>query len=121
MDHPEVTREEAPEAQPRVPARGRVPTRDTPTGPPAIEAVNIVKRFGQLVANNRVSVQAYPGEILALVGENGAGKSTLMNVLSGLLQPDEGEIRLKGQAVRFRSPRETPSSRVSAWCISTSC
>jgi general nucleoside transport system ATP-binding protein len=100
MDHPEVTRQEAPETQPGVPTRG------TPTGPPAIEAVDIVKRFGPLVANNRVSLQAFPGEILALVGENGAGKSTLMNVLSGLLQPDEGEIRLKGQAVRFRSPRD---------------
>jgi len=73
---------------------------------PSIEAVNIVKRFGALVANNRVNLQAYSGQVLALVGENGAGKSTLMNMLSGLLQPDEGEIRLAGQPVRFRSPRD---------------
>lgn len=73
---------------------------------PTIAAVGIVKRFGTLVANDHVNLQAYAGEILALVGENGAGKSTLMNVLSGLLQPDGGEIQLKGEPVRFRSPRD---------------
>lgn len=73
---------------------------------PSIEAVDIVKRFGQLVANDHVSIQAYPARVLALVGENGAGKSTLMNILSGLLQPDEGQVRVKGVPVRFRSPRD---------------
>ncbi len=75
-------------------------------GAPAIEAVGIVKRFGPLTANDHVSLRAYQGEVLALVGENGAGKSTLMNMLSGLLQPDEGEIRLQGSTVRFKSPRD---------------
>ena len=77
-----------------------------PPAPPTIEAIDIVKRFGALVANNRVTLRAYPGEVLALVGENGAGKSTLMSILSGLLQPDEGTIRLRGEPVRFRSPRD---------------
>ena len=75
-------------------------------GAPAIEAVGIVKRFGPLMANDHVSLRACQGEVLALVGENGAGKSTLMNMLSGLLQPDEGEIRLQGKTVRFKSPRD---------------
>jgi ABC-type uncharacterized transport system ATPase subunit len=77
-----------------------------PDGTPSIEAIEIVKRFGTLVANDHVSLRAYPGHVLALVGENGAGKSTLMNMLSGLLQPDEGEIRIRGKTVRFRSPRD---------------
>jgi general nucleoside transport system ATP-binding protein len=76
------------------------------TGTPSIEAVGLVKRFGTFVANDRVTLQAYTGKVLALVGENGSGKSTLMNMLSGLLQPDDGEIRMNGRPVRFRSPRD---------------
>jgi general nucleoside transport system ATP-binding protein len=75
-------------------------------GTPSIEAINIVKRFGTFVANDHVNLQAHTGKVLALVGENGAGKSALMNMLSGLLQPDEGEIRVGGKAVQFRSPRD---------------
>ena len=85
---------------------GDVPASSIDGREPSIEAAEIVKRFGPLVANDRVNLRAYPGQVLALMGENGAGKSTLMNVLSGLLQPDEGEIRLNGQPVRFRSPRD---------------
>jgi general nucleoside transport system ATP-binding protein len=74
---------------------------------PSLAAREITKRFGSLVANDRVDIEAYPGQVLALVGENGAGKSTLMNVLSGLLQPDGGQIVRNGQPVRFRSPRDS--------------
>jgi ABC-type uncharacterized transport system ATPase subunit len=74
--------------------------------PPAIELDGIVKTFGALRANDHVSLTVHPGTIHALVGENGAGKTTLMKILYGLYQPDQGTIRLDGQAVRLRSPAD---------------
>jgi ABC-type uncharacterized transport system ATPase subunit len=76
------------------------------SSPPAIEMRGIVKRFPGVVANDGVDLVVRPGEIHALLGENGAGKSTLMNILFGLYHPDEGEIWIHGDPVRFHGPRE---------------
>jgi fructose transport system ATP-binding protein len=73
---------------------------------PILEARGLVKRYGHVVALNGADLELYPGEILAIIGDNGAGKSTLIKALSGALQPDEGEIRLGGERVHFRSPRD---------------
>ena len=66
----------------------------------------ITKRFPGVVANDGVTFEAASGEVHALLGENGAGKTTLSNILTGLYRPDEGEIELYGEPVRFHSPRD---------------
>ncbi|HVO31434.1 MAG TPA: ATP-binding cassette domain-containing protein, partial [bacterium] len=71
-----------------------------------MEAIDVVVRFGDLAAVDRVSLAAAPGEVLAVVGENGAGKTTLMNVLFGLVRPSAGEVRVGGRRVAFRSARD---------------
>ncbi|MFD1956343.1 ABC transporter ATP-binding protein [Paenibacillus thailandensis] len=73
---------------------------------PLLETRSLVKRFGSFTATDRLDIRIGQGEIHAILGENGAGKSTLMNMLSGLLVPDEGEIVYRGKPVRFGSPRQ---------------
>ena len=72
----------------------------------AIEMRGITKTFGSVVANKDVNLTLRRGEILALLGENGSGKTTLMNMLSGIYQPDGGEIFVEGKSVSIHSPQE---------------
>lgn len=72
----------------------------------AVQMRNITKRFGKVLANDKVWLDIRCGEILALLGENGSGKTTLMNMLSGIYFPDEGEIYVNGKEVSIRSPKE---------------
>lgn len=73
---------------------------------PILTARGLVKRYGRVTALDQADFDLHAGEILAVIGDNGAGKSSLIKALSGAVQPDEGEIRLDGQPVQFRSPIE---------------
>lgn len=77
-----------------------------PDAVPVIEAINISKAFGATTALVDVSLKAYSGRILALLGDNGAGKSTLIKILSGVFPPDRGELRFCGEPVTFRNPAQ---------------
>ncbi|MFB0545388.1 MAG: ABC transporter ATP-binding protein, partial [Anaerolineae bacterium] len=76
------------------------------TGPFAVRMDGITKRFPGVLANDDIDFGVRWGEIHALLGENGAGKTTLMKILTGLYQPDEGQIWIDGRAVAVRSPRD---------------
>jgi general nucleoside transport system ATP-binding protein len=73
----------------------------------AIELMNVTKRFGEVIANDNVSLSVSKGEILSILGENGSGKTTLMNILSGIYFPDEGQIFVNGREVTIRSPKDS--------------
>lgn len=69
-----------------------------------VEFRHITKRFPGIIANNDISLGIKEGEVFALLGENGAGKSTLMSILFGMYEPDEGEIYIRGQKTKIKSP-----------------
>lgn len=73
---------------------------------PVLEVRSIAKRFGGVQALKDVSMRLEAGEVVALAGDNGAGKSTLIKTISGVYQPDEGEIRFAGETVHFASPEQ---------------
>jgi len=73
---------------------------------PILEARGLVKRYGRVVALDHADFELRPHEILGVIGDNGAGKSTLIKALCGAVVPDQGEIRLEGRPVQFRSPLE---------------
>lgn len=78
-----------------------------------IEVCNITKRFAGTVALRDVSLTVQAGELHAIVGENGAGKSTLMKILSGVITEYDGELRLRGEPVRFASTRDAEAAGIS--------
>ena len=80
---------------------------NAPTGPGGeylLEALDIVKRFGDFTANDGVTLRLPPGQIHALLGENGAGKSTLVKIVYGALQPTDGQLRWRGETVNVPNP-----------------
>jgi len=90
------------------------PTAETAVGSPdrpsvLVEMQGITKRFPGVVANSGIDLLIRPGEIHTVLGENGAGKSTLMNILSGMIPPDEGSIIVRGEPVTLESPHKALS------------
>lgn len=73
---------------------------------PVLEARGISKSFGAVHALDHASMQIFPGEIVALIGDNGAGKSTLINCLTGVFPPDSGQILFEGKPVQLHSPQD---------------
>jgi simple sugar transport system ATP-binding protein len=73
---------------------------------PLLEAQNVSKFFGSVIALYNISITLHPGEVMCLLGDNGAGKSTLIKILSGVHQPSEGHYLVEGKEVHFSSPRD---------------
>ena len=86
-------------------ASAEIDTRAPTAQPPALEVTSGWKSFGRVTALRDVKLEAFPGEILAILGDNGAGKSTLVKVLAGVHTLDAGELRINGQIVDRTSPR----------------
>jgi general nucleoside transport system ATP-binding protein len=87
-------------------AASRAGAWESPSGELVLETRDITKRYGPVVANDRLGIEIRPGEVLGLLGENGAGKSTLLSVLSGMTEPDAGDVLVDGRPVHFRGPAD---------------
>jgi len=89
------------------------PTAHSPPGNALVAFRSVNKSFGSTRALVDLSLQGSPGSVHAITGENGAGKSTLMHLLAGVHQPDSGEIRVRGQAVRIENPAQAQRAGIS--------
>ncbi len=79
---------------------------------PRLQLTGITKAYPGVVANSDVSLTVMPGEIHAVLGENGAGKSTLMKIIYGAVKPDAGEVRINGQVMQIRNPKEARANGI---------
>jgi len=79
---------------------------------PLLTARNLVKHYGRVTALDHADFDLYPGEILGVIGDNGAGKSTLIKAICGAVLPDEGEIKLDGKTLHFKSPMEARNAGI---------
>ncbi|RHW22734.1 sugar ABC transporter ATP-binding protein [Nocardioides immobilis] len=82
-------------------------------GPPILAVRDVTKNFGGLTALDRINLELFPGEVLALVGDNGAGKSTLLSILSGNSTPSSGELLIDGQVRHLRGPADATEAGIS--------
>jgi simple sugar transport system ATP-binding protein len=94
------------QADPPTPADAPTQTHPSATAPPLLEARGVSKYFGSVNALEDISLAVNAGEVACVLGDNGAGKSTLIKILSGVHQPDSGELLLEGEPVHFTGPRE---------------
>ena len=81
---------------------------------PLLELQNVSKHFGDTQALSDVSLKIYPGKVHALIGENGAGKSTIIKIMTGIHQPDVGEVVLNGQEIKINSTLEAQQAGIAA-------
>ena len=93
---------------------GRQELAENTQNSPVISMRGVSKRFGGVVALDNVDLDAYAGEVLAIVGDNGAGKSTLIKVLTGVYQPTRGSIELDGQTFSMASHSDAIAAGVDA-------
>ncbi|MDP2371836.1 ATP-binding cassette domain-containing protein, partial [Rhodoferax sp.] len=83
------------------------------TAPPRLQLIGITKAYPGVIANSDVSLSVMPGEIHAVLGENGAGKSTLMKIIYGSVKPDAGQVKINGQEMKIRNPKEARANGIS--------
>ena len=93
-------------------SENKIPAAKNTSQIPVVYMKNIIKKFGDFVANDTISLTVHKGEVHALLGENGAGKSTLMNVLYGLYTPTSGQIFINGKEVEIKNPNIAIQHRI---------
>jgi fructose transport system ATP-binding protein len=79
---------------------------------PILTTRGLVKRYGRVTALDHADFDLYAGEVLGVIGDNGAGKSTLIKAICGAVQPDEGEIRLEGKVLHFKTPMDARAAGI---------